>query len=82
MSNVTGKNYYSAACVLIYLKDGSISESSGEIVSALVFEGLAIFEEKSYVKYFNSLAKAIMDYIKDGKEGTRSVFTYIKDNIK
>ena len=82
MSNVTGKNYYSAACVLIYLKDGSISESYGEIVSAMVFEGIAIFEEKSYVKYFNSLAKAIMDYIKDGKEGTRNVFTYIKDNIK
>ena len=82
MSNVTGKNYYSAACVLIYLKDGSISESYGEVVSAMVFEGIAIFEEKSYVKYFNSLAKAIMDYIKDGKEGTRSVFTYIKDNIK
>ena len=82
MSNVTGKNYYSAACVLIYLKDGSITESYGEVVSAMVFEGIAIFEEKSYVKYFNSLAKAIMDYIKDGKEGTRNVFTYIKDNIK
>ena len=82
MSNVTGNNYYSAACVLIYLKDGSIKESYGDVVNALVFEGIAIFEEKSYVKYFNELAKFIKTYISKGKEGTRNVFTFIKDNIK
>jgi hypothetical protein len=82
MSNVTGNNYYSAACVLIYLKDGSIKESYGDVVNALVFEGIAIFEEKSYVKYFNELAKSIKTYISKGKEGTRNVFTFIKDNIR
>ena len=47
-----------------------------------MFEGIAIFEEKSYVKYFNELAKSIKTYISKGKEGTRNVFTFIKDNIK
>ena len=74
--NITKKNYYDAACVVIYYKNNKIDEAL-EIINSMMFEGYAIFEETSFLNYFKNLYNDIKDYINSHKGG--NIFTYIRD---
>lgn len=74
--NITKKNYYDAACVLIYYKNNKIDEAL-EIMNSMMFEGYAIFEETSFLNYFKNLYADIKQYIETHKGG--NIFTYIRD---